>query len=139
MATEAVQEPTTFTANFEIVVTGIRTANVDGLTDVIKQVEWTLKGTQDGQTFELPQKTELAPPDAAKFIPLSSITDPTTIVAWIEDSEPRLNSIKAHIQSVLNRMVKESGTVHASLPWLPVPAGPLTPPGAEPTNQPAPT
>lgn len=128
MTTEAAQEPTTFTANFEIVVTGIRTTTVGNLTDVVKQVEWTMKGTKDGQAFDLPQKTELGDPDPGSFIPLSSITDPQVMVGWVEQNEPRLNAIKAHIQLVLDKMVAEANLAQTPLPWAPPPAPMPTPP-----------
>lgn len=129
----AAPEPTTFTATFEIIINGIRTATVGDLTDVVKQVEWTMKGTKDGQVFELPQKTELGDPDPNSFVQLSSITDPQVIVGWVEQNEHRLNSIKFHIQSVLDKMVTESQLAPAPLPW----ALPLVPPTPAPT--PAPT
>lgn len=108
----------TFTANFEIQVTGIRTATVGDLTNVVKQVEWILRGTQDGQTFELPQKTELADPDSANFVPLESITDPAIIVGWIEATDQRMDATKLHIQLVLNKMVAENSYTSTPLPWV---------------------
>lgn len=142
MVTEAAQESTTFTATFEIIVTGIRTTTVGNLTDVVKQVEWTMKGTKDGQTFELPQKTELGDPDPNSFVPLSSITDPQTMVGWVEQNETRLNAIKAHIQLVLDKMVAEASLAQTPLPWAP-PAPPEpepapTSPPTEPSTPPAP-
>lgn len=116
-----------FTANFEIIITGIRTATVGDLTNVIKQVEWTMKGTENGQTFELPQKTELGDPQAETFIPLESITDPAVIVAWVQETDTRIAAIKGHIQSVLNKMIKEAESVATPLPWAPPPPTPAAP------------
>lgn len=109
--TEATQ-----TAEFTITVTGIRTANVGELTSVVKHVEWTIQGTQDGQTFELPQKTVMGEPDAEDFIPLASLT-PEVVVAWIEAAHEHLPAVKDHIQSVLTKMVFEAALEPASLPW----------------------
>lgn len=117
----------TFTADFEIIVTGIRTATVGDLTNVVKQVEWTMRGSENGQTFELPQKTDLAAPDSENFVPLESITDPAVIVGWIEATETRIPAIKAHIQLVLDRLVKDAGSVSTPLPWAPAPTEPAPP------------
>jgi hypothetical protein len=133
MTTEAAAEPTTFTANFEVVITGIRTTTVDGLQNVVKYVEWIMKGTENGQSFELPQKTELNPPDPTNFVPLESITDPSVMVNWVLDTDPRINSIKAHIQLVLNKMVSEATAVSTPLPWAPPPAPEPAPAPVAPT------
>lgn len=118
MPVEAAQEPTQFTANFEVIITGIRTTTVDNLQNVVKYVEWTIRGTKDDQIFELQQKTELGDPDPNSFIPLELINDPQTIVSWVEENEPRLNSIKAHMQFVLDKMTAENRLSRAPLPWL---------------------
>lgn len=112
------EEPINFTATFDILITGIKTTDIDNLTDVVKLVEWTIRGTKDDQIFELKQKTELGDPDPNSFIPLKMINDPQTIVSWVEENEPRLNSIKAHIQFVLDKMTAENRLSSASLPWL---------------------
>lgn len=106
-------------ATFTIVIDGLRTTTVDEFTNVIKRVEWTLVGTQDGQTFELAQKTEMGPVYPESFIPLENITDPSVVIAWIEAAEPALDAYKAHIQSVLNHMIAEAATVVTPMPWAP--------------------
>lgn len=123
---QAAPQPSNFTATFEIIITGIRTGTVGNLTNVVKHVEWTLRGTQEGKTFELSQRTDLAPPDEANFIPLESITDPAVVVAWVEENDTRIPAIKAHIQFVLNRMIIEADSVATPLPWAPVPETPTT-------------
>ena len=110
-----------FTADFEIIVTGIRTATVGNLTNVVKQVEWIMRGTEQGQVFELPQKTELGDPDADNFVALESIMDPAVIVSWIEAADPRIPAIKSHIQFVLNKQVAEATLASTPLPWAPLP------------------
>ena len=59
----------------------------------------------------------MPPPEPDKFIPLTSINDPSIVAAWIEASEPGLTAMKAHIQFVLNGMVKEAGATSTPLPW----------------------
>lgn len=129
MTVTAAEEPPVFSATFNIVINSIKTATVDNMVGVIKQVEWTLKGTEEGQAFELPQKTILPPPEPDKFIPLDLINDPSIVVTWIETSEPRLTAMKSHIQLVLDKMVAEANLAQTPLPWAPPPAaGPATPP-----------
>jgi len=111
-------------ASFEIVPTGIRTASVEGFTHVIKRVEWVLKGTQDGQTFELPQTTEMGPVDAQAFIPLEEITDPAIVIAWVEAAHLTMTAVKDHIQLVLDRLVAEAATEKVPMPWAPQPEAP---------------
>jgi hypothetical protein len=115
--TEAAVQPSNFTATFEIIVTGIRTATVGELTNVVKHAEWTLKGTDSGQTFELPQKTVMGAVDPQNFTPLASLTS-AAVVAWIEAADERILGIKAHIQFVLDKAIAESGTTSEPLPWV---------------------
>jgi hypothetical protein len=118
------------TATFEITVIGIRTVTVGELTNVVKHVEWTLKGAENGQSFELPQKTMMGEPDAQDFIPLASLT-PETVTAWIEAADAeRMPGIKAHIQYVIDKMVAEASMVPTPMPWAPATEAPVTPPQA---------
>lgn len=107
-------------ATFEILINGIRTTTVGEMTNVVKQVEWTLKGTEEGQTFELPQKTIIADPSPEAFIALSSIT-PANVTAWVESNTPQMDDIKAHIQMVLTREVAAAALTTTAMPWAPAP------------------
>jgi hypothetical protein len=117
------------TATFQIIVNGIRTANEGGLTNVIKQVSWTLKGTQEGQSFELPQETNLNPVDPENFTELSAMTGPGLIESWLETAEVNMSGIKAHIQLVLDKECAKASLTSAAMPWAPAP---------EPSPAPAP-
>ena len=114
-------------ATFTIAINGIKTATVNGITDAVKQVDWTLKGELEGQTFELPQTTIVPDPIEAGFIPLASLT-PENITAWIETHEDRMDAIKAHIQYVLDRQVLAATLVSTPLPWAPLVEAPVEPP-----------
>ena len=104
---------------FTIAINGIKTATVDGITDAVKQIDWTLKGELEGQIFELPQSTIIPDPIAAGFIPLASLT-PETLIAWIEAHETNMDAIKAHIQYVLDKQVVAATLTTTPLPWAPV-------------------
>lgn len=106
---------------FTITITGIRTTTVAELESVVKHVEWTMKGTDSGQSFELPQKTMMGEPDAEDFTPLTALT-PEVVVAWIEAADAeRIPGIKSHIQFVLDKMVQEAALDSAPLPWATAP------------------
>jgi hypothetical protein len=106
-------------ADFTIKITGLRTATVGGIADAVKQVEWTLSGSEASQTFELPQTTQVPDPQAEGFVPLENLTE-AQVIAWIETHEPRLPSIRAHIQTVLDREVAKAALTSAPMPWAPV-------------------
>lgn len=105
---------------YTIKVDGVKTATVGGLQDVVKQVNYTVKGIDGGQSFELPVKVVLEDPNPKDFVPFSSLTE-SQVVAWIEELPDTL-STKAHIQLVVDRMVKEAGLQEAQMPWAPPPA-----------------
>ena len=104
---------------FTIVINGIKTATVNGIADAVKQIEWTLKGELEGQTFELPQTTIVPNPTEAGFIPLASLT-PEIVIAWIEEHAEDMGAAKAHIQYVLDRQVIAASLVTTPMPWAPV-------------------
>lgn len=104
------------TADFAIRITGLRTQTVAGVPGVVKQVDWTITGTEAGQTFELPQTTTVPDPDAANFVPLAELTEPQ-VVGWIETHDIQLPGIKWHIQLVLDRQVAQAALEPAAMPW----------------------
>jgi hypothetical protein len=122
--TQTISQPQNFSADFAIRITGLRTQTVAGVAGVVKQVAWTITGTEAGQTFELTQTTTVPDPDAADFVPLEQLTEPQ-VVAWIEAQDIRLPSIKQHIQLVLNSRVAEAALQPAAMPWAPAPQSPV--------------
>lgn len=108
-----------YTAAFTIKINSIRTATVNGLENTVKQVDWTLTGTESGQSFALPQTTNLGDPAAEGFVPLANLTE-TAVAAWIEATETNLNGIKAHIQYVLDKEVAKTALSATPMPWAPV-------------------
>lgn len=121
MTIEAAPQPSDFTATFTIKVTGLRTATINGIENAVKQVEWTMQGTEGGQTFELPQVTTVPDPQQEGFVPLQNLTE-AQVVSWIEAHETRLPGIRAHIQLVLDREVAKAALATAQMPWAPAPA-----------------
>lgn len=125
--TEEVQvQAPTYTADFTIKITGLRTATIGGIENAVKQVEWNMIGTEGGQTFELPQATTVPDPQSDGFVPLANLTE-VQVIAWIETHEPRLLSIKSHIQSVLDREVAKAALTSTTMPWAPVAEVPAAP------------
>jgi hypothetical protein len=116
-------QPQNFLTSFTINITGLRTQTVDGVPGVVKQVEWTLRGSEAGQVFELSQTTAVPDPDTANFIPLEQLTEPE-VVAWIESHEIRMPGIKSHIQLVLDRQVAQAALESTPMPWAPAPQSP---------------
>ena len=115
----AAVEVTEFNATFTISIDALRSTSVGDLRNVIKQVDWTLTGAKDGQTFALPQTTTLPDPDSADFIELADLTS-ATVGEWIEATELRMNGIKQHIQLVLDKYVAQAALTTAPMPWAPV-------------------
>ena len=112
---------------FAIKITGLRTQTVNGVENVVKQVEWTMIGTEGTQTFELPQTTTVPDPQSDGFIPLANLTE-AQVIAWIETHDARISAIQAHIQSVLDREVAKAALASAPMPWAPIAAAPAPAP-----------
>jgi len=116
---EVAPQPSGFTGTYTIQVTEIKTKTIENLADVVCSVAWILKGTQNEQSFELPQETILDTPNAESFQALGSLTE-EVIASWIEATDTRMPSIKFHIQSVLDDMISKASFTTSSLPWAPV-------------------
>jgi hypothetical protein len=113
-------------ATFETKINAIRTTTVGEMTNVIRKVEFTVKGTEEGQSFELPQTVDLADPDSANFVQLASVTE-ADVVAWVETAFANINGVKAHIQFVLDKEVAKNALTSTPMPWAPVPEAPAEP------------
>jgi hypothetical protein len=109
------------TATFETKINAIRTGTVGELTNVVKRVEFTVKGTEQGQSFELPQNVDLADPQSEAFVPLAQVTE-ANVVEWVEGNFTNMDAVKAHIQMVLDKEVAKAALADEPLPWAPAPA-----------------
>jgi hypothetical protein len=118
---------------YDIKVDSVRTATVGNLTNVIKQVNYTVTGTDSGQSFSLPTKVVLDDPQPESFISFENLTE-AQVIEWVAD-RPETTSVKNHIQLVVDKMVQEAVYQESNLPWAPPPA-----PAPEPAPAPvAPT
>lgn len=116
---ESAPQPSGFTATYTISVTGIKTKTVGDLTDVVCSVNWTLRGVENGQSFEVYEVTLLDDPNPDSFQSLNSLNE-DIVVAWIESTETRLPSIKYHVQNEIAAILAKPTLDEPGLPWAPV-------------------
>ena len=117
-------------------INAARVVAQDGLTDVIKEVEVTVTGTDGAAKFDLPTTVKLGAADPSSFTAFGDLTE-EQILAWL-DTPPipgvptTLEGIKAHIAFVVAKEVEKLAMEQKPLPWAPVPdpAAPVTPPTA---------
>lgn len=105
-------------ATFTTTITSIRTGTVGNLTDVIKRVEFIIKGTEAGQAFELPLSLEIADPDPAVFIQLPNVAE-ADVVRWVDENFTNKEGVQAHIQQVLTTLAAEAAFESKPMPWTP--------------------
>lgn len=108
-------------ATFTTTINSARTASEGGLTQVVKQVEFTVTGSQDGQSFALPQSVSLGAAEATSFTPFAQLTE-SQVVAWVESAFENMDAVKAHIQIVLDRECAKAALTSETPPWAPPPA-----------------
>ena len=102
---------------FEIKINAIRTNDIGELKNVIKRVEFTIKGTNAGQSFELPQSVDLSDPQTESFVPLSELVQ-SDVIEWVNQNFSHMDAVKAHIQLVLDKEISKINLVETSLPWV---------------------
>lgn len=109
---------TTNTATFQIKVLDIRTTTVGELTDVVKQVTWTIRATKDGIfSNEVQYTTVLADPKLNNYIPLQQLTE-ANVINFIETNDERLPGIKTYLQERLDVEIAKNTLTTAPLPWV---------------------
>jgi len=107
-------------------INAARVVAQDGLTDVIKEVEVTVTGTDGAAKFELPVVAKLAEADAGSFTSFASLTE-EQIIGWVEN-DPSLDGTKAHIAFVVEKEKAKLALENKPLPWAPAPeAAPMPP------------
>lgn len=113
-------------ATFAIAINAIRTTTIGNMPDVIKEVDFTVTGTQavseavPDKSFSLPQTTALSDPNVEHFLPLAQVAE-ADVVNWIEANFGNLDGVKAHIQYVLDREVAKASLAQTPMPWAPTP------------------
>ncbi len=118
---------------FTTTITGCRVTTQGDLTDVVKDVNCDITGTDDVYTkvtFTLPIIVTFGPADPATFTPFASITE-EEMLAWVNAQTEQLQPVQAHIDYVVQRDVQVAQLEPLPLPWAP-PVPP--PPGPTPTT-----
>ena len=101
---------------FTYKINAISVTTVGDKSNVIKQVEWNMIGTQNSEIFQLSQTTTLPDPTGS-FIELSSVTE-AEVIAWVTASAD-LESIESHIKLVLDKLCVSSSLTKTDMPWAP--------------------
>ena len=104
--------PTTF----QIKINAIRTTNIGELKNVIKRIEFNVKGTNSGQSFELPQSLDLSDPQTESFVPFSELVE-ADVIEWVNNNFTNMSAVEAHINFVLEKEVAKIALVETALPW----------------------
>lgn len=117
---------------FVIKITSVRTTDFPQAQDFVKQVDFTLEGKRDNQTFMLPISKRFEDPasDVSGYTPFSSLTE-QQVTDWVAGDEEFLKPYKAHIDIVLDKMVTEAALSQKPMPWAPAaptPTPETTPP-----------
>lgn len=106
------------------------------LTNVVKEVNCTITGTDDvvtSCTFSLPIQVKFGAADPQSFTPFEDITE-AEMVAWVNAQTDQIAPVQAHIEYVLQQQLAIAALTPKPLPWAPPtppdPAAPV-PPTAE--------
>ena len=109
-------------------INAARVAAQDGLTDVVKEVEVTVTGTDGEAKFDLPVVVKLGDADPTSFTEFASLTE-EQLVSWVEN-DPSLDGTKAHIAFVVAKEAEKLAMEQKPLPWAPAPVDPAAEPAA---------
>jgi hypothetical protein len=120
---------TTMAIVYSYKINAARVVSQDGLTDVVKEVEVTVTGTDGAAKFDLPTTVKLGAADPSRFTAFTALTE-EQLVSWVEN-DAVVDSIKAHIAMVVAKEVEKLASESKPLPWAPAPE--VAPPAPPPT------
>ncbi len=100
-------------------INAARVVAQDGLTDVVKEVEVTVTGTDGAAKFDLPTTVKLGAADPSSFTAFTALTE-EQLVSWVEN-DPSLDNTKSHIAFVVAKEAEKLASESKPLPWAPVP------------------
>lgn len=111
--------------SYTIKINSAKTATIGNLQNVVKQVEYTVTGTDGDQSFSLPVKAMLEDPAPETFIGFNSLTE-AKMIEWVAELPETVNA-KEHVNIVVQKMVAEGVYQIADLPWAPPSPASTTP------------
>jgi hypothetical protein len=89
--------------------------SADGLTDVVKSVQWKLRANNGTQFIEAFDSIELGPPSSETFIQFNNLTQ-QEVISWVE-SKIDVNKIKQDLQERLD-MLANPPIIVKQAPWV---------------------
>lgn len=107
-------------------ITGCRVTSQGDLSDVVREVNCIITGTDSVSTqctFQLPIMVSFGPADPASFTPFEDITE-EEMVDWVNAQTEQLAPVYAQIDWVVQKEVALAALEPMPLPW-----SPPTPPG----------
>lgn len=107
-------------------VDAVRVTTQGSLTDVVKEIDYTMTGAESGCTFALPGTKKLGAADEDAFTAYEDLTE-AQLVDWVESDEAALEPVKGHIAYVLAKEVEKAALEQKPLPWAPEPPVSPTP------------
>ena len=87
----------------------------NGLTDVVKAVQWRLQGNNGTHTTEIYDTLQLSSADPTNFTSYSDLTH-DQVVSWIE-TVLDVNALKAQLDNKLNEL-SNPPTILKKSPWI---------------------
>lgn len=104
------------TTVFETKINKILTTTVNNLTNVVKQVDFTLTGTNSGVSFSLESSVVLDDPDANNFIEYNNLSE-NQVIEWINGKTGQIEGLQIQINFVLEKKIREAQLTETAFPW----------------------
>lgn len=104
--------------NFTTEITEIRTYSTENYTNIIKEVDWILTGTEGTVTFNV-ASTSVLPTPSDVFLPLDTISQ-AQVMSWLENT-PEYLAAKAHLINRVSEQLAKETLVVTPLPWAETP------------------
>ena len=92
-------------------------AQIDGETDVVFTIQWTLCGTEGIYSSSAPYSTSIPYLAGTEFIPYADLTE-AQVLQWIDEyTDPDM--MQSYINLIAENIEKQKVIVSPPLPWQP--------------------
>lgn len=114
---------------YKIHVNSMLTGTVGNLTDVVKQISYSITASDGPHAVSTSATTQLSDPDPANFIDFNNLTE-AEVIGWLEGLE-QTQVTKVYLADQLAKKISESQLQYKRAPWVPEPVMMPLPPAPE--------
>lgn len=98
------------------ILDNIRTYDIDGLQNIVKEADWLLTATEGDFIYNVASTSKFSDPKPEQFTAFNDLTE-AQLKSWVENTQEFVDA-KQHAEQVVAKHFSEPELVEKTLPWL---------------------